>query len=61
MSKKHKKVCLILNYVKDLLILASVVAGCISISAFPSLIGIHIGITSFPTGWKICGFKSIIQ
>ena len=50
MSKKHKKVCLILNYVKDLLILASVVAGCISISAFPSLIGIHIGITSFPTG-----------
>ena len=28
MSKKHKKVCTILNYIEYLLILASVVTGC---------------------------------
>ena len=36
-SKKHKKVCRILNYTDHLLILVSTVAGCVSISAFPSL------------------------
>ena len=46
MSKKHKKFCMTLNYIEYLLILASVVTGCVSISAFSSLVGVPIGITS---------------
>ena len=47
MSKKHKKVCMVLNYIEYLLILASVVTGYVSISTFVSLIGIPVRITSF--------------
>ena len=46
MGKKHKKVCTTLNYIEHFLILASTITGCISISAFSSLIGIPTGITS---------------
>ena len=68
MSKKHKKVCTGLKYIKYFLILASTITGCISISAFASLIGIPIGITSYTMGLKICAiaagikkYKSIIK
>ena len=50
MSKKHKKFCMTLNYIEHLLILASVVTGCVSISAFSSLVGVPIGITSSAVG-----------
>ena len=43
-SRKHKKVCKTLNYTEHVLILAFTITGCISISAFASLIGIPIGI-----------------
>ena len=46
MSKKHKKVYRVLNYIDHLLILVSTVPGCVSISAFASLVCIPIGITS---------------
>ena len=46
MSKKLKKFCMTLNYIEYLLILASVVTGCVSISTFASLVGVPIGITS---------------
>ena len=52
MSKKHQKVCTTLNYFEHVLILASTITGCISISAFASLIGIPIGITSSAIGLK---------
>ena len=45
MSKKYKKVCVTLNYIEHFLILASVVTGCVSISAFASLFGIPVRIT----------------
>ena len=68
MSKKHKKICTILNYIEHFLILASTITGCVSISAFASLIGIPIGITSSAIGLKICAitagikkYKSIIK
>ena len=68
MSRKHKKVCTTLNYIEHFLILASTITGCISISAFASLIGIPIGITSSAIGLKICAitagikkYKSIIK
>ena len=68
MSKRHKKVCTNLNYIEHFLIVASKITGCISISAFCSLIGIPLGITSFAIGLKICAitagikkYKSIIK
>ena len=68
MSRKHKKVCTTLNYIEHFLILASTITGCVSISAFASLIGIPIGITSSAIGLKICAitagikkYKSIIK
>ena len=61
MSKKHKKVCRVLIYIEHLLILISTVTGCVSISAFASLVGISVRITSSAIGLKICvitaGFK----
>ena len=65
MSKKHKTVCTTLNYNERFVILASAVTGSISISAFASLLGIPIGITSSAIGLKICaitaGIKNISQ
>ena len=54
MSKKHKIVCTTVNYIEQFLILASKITGCVSISAFASLIGIPIGITSSAIVLKIC-------
>ena len=45
-SKKRKKVCRILNHIEHVLILGSIITGCVSISSFASLVGIPIGITS---------------
>ena len=46
MSKKYKKDCRVWNYIEYLLILISTVAGCVSISAFASLVGIPLVIMS---------------
>ena len=61
MSKKHKKVCTTLNYIEHVLILASTITGCISISAFTSLIGIPMGITSSAKGLKTCAIFAGIK
>ena len=57
-----------MNYLEQLLILFSAVTGWVSISAFSSLVGISIGITSSTIGLKICvitagskKYKSIIK
>ena len=54
MSKKHKKVCRVLNFVDHLLIIISTITECVSISTFASLVSIPIGIKSSATGLKIC-------
>ena len=54
MSKKNKWVCTTINYIEHILILASAITGCVSISSFASLVGILIGITSSSIGLKIC-------
>ena len=54
MSKKKKKVFVVLNYIEHWFILVSAVTGGIVISAFASLIDILIGITSSTIGLKIC-------
>ena len=51
--KKHKKVCITLNYVEHFLILFSTITGCISISVFASLLGSSIGIKSSAIGFKV--------
>ena len=61
MSKKHKKVCTALNYIECFLTLPSTITGCISISAFDSLLGIPIGITSSAIGLKICTITAGIK
>ena len=54
-----------LNYAENLFILSSTVTGCVSISAFVSLVFVPVGITSTAVGINICaitaGFKSISQ
>ena len=52
MSKKNKKACKYLNYVEQLLILASAVTGCVSNSAFASLVANPVGIASSAVGIK---------
>ena len=68
MSKNHKKFCRVLNHIGSILILISTVTGCGSISAFASLVGILIEITSSAVGLKICvitagikKYKSLIK
>ena len=61
MSKKHKKVCTTLNYIEHFLILGSTIAGRVSISAFASLVGIPIGITSSAIGLNICAVTAAIK
>ena len=68
MSEKYKKTCKYLNYVEHLLILASTVTGCVSISAFASLVCVPVGVMSYVVGMKICAitagikkYKSIIK
>ena len=43
-----------MNYIEHLLIAISAISGCVSISAFASIVGIPIGITSSKKGLKIC-------
>ena len=61
MSNNYKKVCTTLNYVEHFLILVSVVTGCISVSAFASLLDIPTWITSFAIRFRICGITSAIK
>ena len=52
MCRKHKEVCRVLIHINHLLIVISTITGCVSISAFSSLVGFLIGITSSAIGWK---------
>ena len=61
MSRKHLKVWITLNYIEHFLILVSVVTGCISISAFASLLGIALGIAIFAIVLKICAIPGEIK
>ena len=53
MSEKYKKTCKYLNYVANLLILSSIITGCVSISTFASLVDINVDITSSSVGINI--------
>ena len=59
MSQKYKKTYL--NHVEHLFILVSAVAGCVSISAFASLVAISVGIMSSALGIEICAITAGIK
>ena len=65
MIKEDKILCTPLNDIEQLLTLASTVSGCVSISAFVSLVSIPIGIVSSAVGLKIgaitAGIENISQ
>ena len=61
MSNKYEKVYTTLNCNEHLIILASIVTGCISISTFGSLLDIPIGLTSSAIGLKICALTARIK
>ena len=61
MSKRPKNICTVLSYIKQLLILASTVAGCISISSFASSAVILAVIASFTVGMKTRARTAIIK
>ena len=50
-----------LNYLENLLILASTVTDCVSVSAFSSLVDIPVGITSSAVGIDICAITAGIK
>ena len=50
-----------LNYFEHFRILGSAITGCVSISAFASLAGIPIGITTSAIGLKICALTAAIK
>ena len=58
MNKNHKKVCTTLSYIEHFLILTSTITGCISISAFASLFGVPMVITSSAIGLNICAIAA---
>ena len=60
-SRKHKKVCANLNYTEHFLLLACTITGCISVSAFSSLLGVPIRIVSSAIGLKIYAVTSRIK
>ena len=60
-SRKHKKVCITLYYIKHFLILVSTITGGISISAFASLLDIPVGIMSSAIGLKSCAITAGIK
>ena len=61
MSKKYKNVCRILNKIDHLFIVISTNNRSISISAFASLVGIPIGVTSSEITLKICAITAGIK
>ena len=60
-SKNHKKICTTLNYIEHFLTVGSTITGCFSRSAFSSLVGIPVGITSSAIGLKICAITAGIK
>ena len=61
MSKMYKNFCSTLNYIDHFLILASTINGCVSMSAFSSLLSIPIGIMSSAISLRICAITAGIR
>ena len=55
---KHKNVCRALNYFEHFLVFISAVSGCVSISAFTSVVGAPIGIGNSEVRPKVCAITA---
>ena len=60
-TKKYKKICKILNYTDHLLILASTVTGCVSISGFASLVDTPVATASSVVGINFFEITAVIK
>ena len=58
---KHNKTLKTLNYPEHFLLCISTTNECVSISAFASLFGVPVGITSSAEGLKICAVTAEIK
>ena len=61
MSEEHRKVCRALNSFEHFLVFVSAASGCVSISAFASLVDVPVGIANFAVGLKIWALTSRIK
>ena len=61
MSKEHKNFCRDLNYIDHSLIEIVTITGCVSISAFASLVGISIEVGSSTIRLKTCVITAAIK
>ena len=61
LSKKHEKVCRVLNYIDHSFIVISTIIVCFSIFAFASLVGVLIGMANSTIGLKICVITAEIK
>ena len=57
MRKKRNKVCTSLDYIENVLIITSMVKGCVSVSSF----SLFVGIPRSEVGLKICAITSGIK
>ena len=58
MSEKHKKMCRALNYFEHSFVFISSVSGCVSASAFASLVAVPVDIPSSAVRLKICAITA---
>ena len=59
-EEKHKKTCWNWNYFEHLLFFFAV-TGCVWISAFPSSVGVPVGIAISSVGIKYCAITAGIK
>ena len=57
----EKRECKALYYVRHFFIFIPAVSGCVSISAFASLVNISVGTTSSAVGSKTCAITTEIK
>ena len=60
-AKKDKNICTTLNYIENILLLASEITRCVSISGFACLVYIPTGIMSSTVGLKMCTIAADIK
>ena len=61
LSKKNEKVCSALNYFEHFPVFISFVSGCVSITLFPSIVSVPIGIGSSAAQSKICALTAAMK
>lgn len=61
LTKKNEKACSALNYFEHFPVFISFASGCVSITLFPSIVSVPIGIASSAVQSKICALTAAIK